>query len=827
MGSLEVLIDEDISERVVTTESDGSGLDQHGVMIWRVDDVMEDDMAEGFLGELDDYMEDINDRLTISRMVSDSVTRGMVTAVEQAAAEKIAAKDLELANSKKNIHSPELITIKYVGNYMRQLLNVAEKETAAFSQRSNAVMQSCSGSKFVELQQDFTASAKLEDMVMETVLSGFHQELYGHLLELNALFSGIDFENWLQKFDAIPSINNQLNAILKALYNPEAGLISHESHDFDPFRQKAVLNHPENGTLDLSNIHEVENYECQRLQHMSNEEIVSYFNTVITKMRRDHESAIHQKTEDYFSLKREYLKMAHRKDEESDQIRKKIQEIISKLEEFLLENQRFPVLKNSLESIGKLNQKLDSLLSENHHLKNCLTEKEDEIKSLLDEVSDLKGNAKKSRQHSSGDPKLTQDICEEAEVISVGNGDIEAFIMLELSRSVCTDVLKNAIGEFNGLYKDRLSDREVRYHLENEIQLEIEEKKKLKQELIELESTLKQMDKPMEDFLISFSKEREWFELASCDIHGMSEDLRRLKTLAAETNRDLELLRSKHLEALKKLETDKMTIHSLTSELDEMKKVSTQTRSERDVAFALVEEMRKKLLERDNERDSAKQVLQKAACGIRAMLGVFETRVSDEIDRCNSRLQDASYEVEAVSKIGDELRRRELMYKQVLERRCADLELAEAEVDLLGDQVDVLSCLLEKIYIGLKHYAPVLVHYSGIMEILELIRRELSGESFKVGLPNVGKSTLFNTLAKLSIPSENFSLSVPIEPNEARVNVAHEGQGLGNNFLSHICAVDGSKPFSPTHFYCEFNAVYGLFKSWEHSAPLKKGTPRM
>ncbi|KAK9223529.1 hypothetical protein WN944_011974 [Citrus x changshan-huyou] len=92
-----------------------------------------------------------------------------------------------------------------------------------------------------------------------------------------------------------------------------------------------------------------------------------------------------------------------------------------------------------------------------------------------------------------------------------------------------------------------------------------------------------------------------------------------------------------------------------------------------------------------------------------------------------------------------------------------------------------------------------------------------------VGLPNVGKSTLFNTLTKLAIPAENFPFCT-IEPNEARVNIpderfewlcqlfkpksavpafleihdiaglvrgAHEGQGLGNSFLSHIRAVDG------------------------------------
>lgn len=92
-----------------------------------------------------------------------------------------------------------------------------------------------------------------------------------------------------------------------------------------------------------------------------------------------------------------------------------------------------------------------------------------------------------------------------------------------------------------------------------------------------------------------------------------------------------------------------------------------------------------------------------------------------------------------------------------------------------------------------------------------------------VGLPNVGKSSLFNLLTSQSAPAENFPFCT-IEPNEARCPVpdlrydylcgiwkppstqpaylmvtdiaglikgASEGAGLGNNFLSHIAAVDG------------------------------------
>ena len=91
-----------------------------------------------------------------------------------------------------------------------------------------------------------------------------------------------------------------------------------------------------------------------------------------------------------------------------------------------------------------------------------------------------------------------------------------------------------------------------------------------------------------------------------------------------------------------------------------------------------------------------------------------------------------------------------------------------------------------------------------------------------VGLPNVGKSTLFNAVTKKNIPSENYPFCT-IEPNVAIVGVpderldvlgkmyntkkitpaileivdiaglvkgASKGEGLGNKFLSHIREVD-------------------------------------
>ena len=101
------------------------------------------------------------------------------------------------------------------------------------------------------------------------------------------------------------------------------------------------------------------------------------------------------------------------------------------------------------------------------------------------------------------------------------------------------------------------------------------------------------------------------------------------------------------------------------------------------------------------------------------------------------------------------------------------------------------------------------------------VRGHLSGGL--VGLPNVGKSSLFNILTKMKVPAENFPFCT-IDPSTSRVNVpdkrfdflvekykprsavhafleitdiaglvkgASNGEGLGNAFLSHIKQVDG------------------------------------
>ncbi|ESW23862.1 hypothetical protein PHAVU_004G082400 [Phaseolus vulgaris] len=70
-------------------------------------------------------------------------------------------------------------------------------------------------------------------------------------------------------------------------------------------------------------------------------------------------------------------------------------------------------------------------------------------------------------------------------------------------------------------------------------------------------------------------------------------------------------------------------------------------------------------------------------------------------------------------------RSKELLYQKAFIKRCQNLQKAEAEVDLLGDQVDALITLLEKIFATLHQHAPALQQFFEVYDILELIKREL------------------------------------------------------------------------------------------------------
>ncbi|PPR89360.1 hypothetical protein GOBAR_AA31329 [Gossypium barbadense] len=91
---------------------------------------------------------------------------------------------------------------------------------------------------------------------------------------------------------------------------------------------------------------------------------------------------------------------------------------------------------------------------------------------------------------------------------------------------------------------------------------------------------------------------------------------------------------------------------------------------------------------------------------IAQMLKSFEFESCMEL----GRLEEMEGEVNLVAKLIASLIQKESLYRKAFIRRCENLQMAEAEVDLLGDQVEQLTELLKKIYVS---------------EMLKLIEKEI------------------------------------------------------------------------------------------------------
>ncbi|KAA8514827.1 hypothetical protein F0562_018006 [Nyssa sinensis] len=889
MEELEVLVGKTVMDDGVISSGDGSEHLSSGVE--------SENMGDHLLEGLDLYLQDINDRLTISRMVSDSVVKGMVNAVEEETTEKIAAKELEVASLKEKLHFLHVggDEIEFSGSQVayHEWRNTEHELSSSFSDafmghdkiRESLVtlrnmargqikklrkeidgLRACSpirrissGSELVglsgilqentseswvgvdktldtlkttldtictqvngmlhsakasvcEWQQEEEFQAELEAMVIQSFIRSLQKEFEEKLWNQNALFCGSQNVNWLEKINEISSLRKELDAILKPLSSPETGhLISHGSYDMDNLHHKASSNHissssslsEENGKFDESITDIPENWDAAQLKHLSREELVNHFKTVITKMKRNHESTVQKKTEEYFTLRREYLRergpsLHLRKDKEFDIFRKKIPEVILKLDNLLVENEKLPAFCNNTESLDSLKDRLATLLLENRQLRDLLADKKKELKCLSSQVSDtsekilqqsltetnflnLIGNLKSDVEDARMEAFVSEEVykcvlregtsqikcdTEESEMQSIvmqeiykiifreaahdaeatskceiEDSDMESLIMQWLCGVIFREVIKDAESQINNLNMKYCYENKNRVSLEmkalergEELKLEVEEKEKLRREVQLMAESMEEKEKIAQEVSAALMEERKQFELASQELHNLRDHATHLQTLISVSSKEIDLMKAKLAEAEEQVEVDKVEVNKLNQKLEGALKEIRETDEQRNMLLIVTQEQHNDLLlvqAKEKEQRKQMEAIIVLVCGLSKDLTDFECGVSDGIKKNNLRLEYTSSQLSSLIQKANRLRRTGLLYKQRLEKRCSDLQMAEAEVDLLGDEVDALLSLLEKIYIALDHYSPILKHYPGIIEVLKLVRTELSGESIK------------------------------------------------------------------------------------------------
>lgn len=687
--------------------------EENGNMQLSASDKQLEDLGDDIqiLEDLDSYLEDIDDRLTISRMVSDAVIKGMVNAISEEANEKITRKESEVSElreilkcyhlgSEKNkslvspLRSNKSKSTKcdrnegisgalFEHDEMRDSvcnLKNAAKENFKKLRKEIDKIRGCSsirkinsGSELVGLsgilqekassrcvdvdkivddlqdnldtfynqvedivqvskaslgqwQDEKEFLADIEGMVIRNYIWSVQQELEEKLWDQNAKIFSNERKIWVQKIKEISSLRQELDIISKSL-SPEVGhLFSYSSMDSDHSHRKLLSNHMApstgNGKHEMSKTNLPENVDPARLKHLNRDELINHFNTEMTKMSRNHESLVHEITEENFTLKRELLKEKEKsslkKDKEFDILRKKIPDIILKLDDILMENEKLSVSGANDENLGTMRNRLESLIAENRHLKDSLEEKKKEVKCLSLQIS---SSSEKMSQQSLWHAKSLNTIekikCEMQDAkfeASIGEDIVKCFLRETMDTIRCVneesalryDIMQGIYetifqgasfrGELASTSEDEHLDEEsiimqgilgvvlqeswkeaeekmtslnnryieemrIRQSLEKEVlhcgealRVEIFEKQKLQAELVLLGASLKEKEQLVQEITSALEKEKGKLALAYEEVGSLKDQTNRQETLILKGHEESNITQLKLADALRKVE---------------------------------------------------------------------------------------------------------------------------------------------------------------------------------------------------------------------------------------------------------------------------------
>ncbi|CAN6882210.1 unnamed protein product [Brassica oleracea] len=532
----------------------------------------------------------------------------------------------------------------------------------------------------------------------------------------------------LEKAKEIAGLRRELELISKLLSGHEKGDIKTlEDHEgtTDLLRRKvsgknigSVPSKPEN---------------LEYLRQLPREELINHFKTQMNRLKREHECTMQEMTEEYFSIKRRCLKLEEcpslsslNKDKDFE---KKIPDIISKLDKVLLEDAKLKG-KNNADS----KRELDFMLLENSRLKDSLSEAgekvshhrelvrkpESAVEDLHVEASiyeDVYGSFVREFvnqiQCAKEEATLEHSIRREeasASKIALEDSCVESCMEEEYCAIMYKEALKEA-GEKLVELKINVSERE------RALGSEIAEKGILKEKIHSLECLVKEKENDL-------ATVREKLEIVCQHVNNLQSQVDQQAVVIQDQSKELGVASSRDLEKTKGYA---MEISELRQKLGLARKNMKITEKER-----MKSEL--KLSSTQAEQKLLQDQIVSTVLSLAMSSQDFECLVAEKTKKTNYRLKSMQSQLNDLIDEVDELKIRESMYKQQMEKKTCDLQKAETEVDLLGDEIDSLLDLCQKIYIALDHYSPILKHYPGIMEILKLVQRELTRDSKRLSV---------------------------------------------------------------------------------------------
>ncbi|GLU17538.1 hypothetical protein SLE2022_339000 [Rubroshorea leprosula] len=401
------------------------------------------------------------------------------------------------------------------------------------------------------------------------------------------------------------SLRQELDAISKHLSNHEVGQLSpHASLDFDEeLRSSKRIDHLHrkvsgnlvststsirqgNGKHEDSLITIPENVDTAQLKHLSREELVSYFKNEMAKMKRNHDIKVQEMIEEYYSVKREFLKLKEsgpslplKKDRDFDILRKKIPEVLFKLDDNLVPNEKIPAFGNNADGLDCLRDRLESLLLKNRQVRDLLADKEGEVNHLSPQVSDA---VEKSQQ------SLTEaDLLKRIENLKCAVE--EASLQASVNKDVYKERAREKLGDLN------MKERALK--LENE---------KLKQDILILETSLDGKEKLLQETAGDLEKEKNQFELVSRELRELRYHINQQQILISKCNEESDFMKGDLLEALEQIERVKVQLFELNQKFEQTMEELRESNDEKGRLLAIIQNALS--LVETGERENRKQM---------------------------------------------------------------------------------------------------------------------------------------------------------------------------------------------------------------------------
>jgi hypothetical protein len=348
-----------------------------------------------------------------------------------------------------------------------------------------------------DLQWEHELQLEVTDIITGDCIRGLQDELGRKLYEQSSIISSLR-KNWQETVSQCASIREDLIAISNMLLPPEE---EHESignrsdrWKFSFFGKKTCDGHsPSSGEVNMSSATQKsispsevisEKSDFRHLKGMARQDMLNYFRSEISKLKRLHEIDLQERTEELFKFKREKWSLALKYDVEFEPLRKKFPEVISRFDKIMRNVMAAPTICTSESS--RLKSRIDSLYSENQHLRGLLAKKTKEVQELSCQISDA--NRKISLQYSLEKQLLRQ-------VVNI-EGEYEDF---HVESTIRDEIYQNVTSHLVDNHKNILEDTVHNFHAkmnaleatllekDNALYLVNEENQKLKEKISMLE----------------------------------------------------------------------------------------------------------------------------------------------------------------------------------------------------------------------------------------------------------------------------------------------------------------------------------------------------